>query len=234
MSILDRLEKGEITPDEAAKLLSENQPNVIEAKDPSESAMDVLGKLERGEISADEATQRLENKSPKSNENNTSTQNFAPRFEVVEERFEPARTWGWWFMPIAAGIFVTLLSGLWMSLDVRDGSFGWGFFCAWVPLAIGLLFIVFGVAARRGPWANLSINHRRRNGLTDLVFNMPVPVGMAGTVLRTAGRHIPGLEEADVDNLLNALKESQRKGEHITIQARDDNDDEDVVDITLG
>jgi hypothetical protein len=234
MSILDRLEKGEITPDEAAKLLSEGQSAVLEDKDSSESAMDVLDKLERGQINAEEAAQRLENKSNSPNEPSSFSTKSAPRFEVVEERFEPERTWGWWFIPIAAGIFITLLAGLWMSLDVRDGSFGWGFFCAWVPLTIGLLFIVFGVAARRGPWANLWINRRRRQGQTDLVLNMPVPVGMAGTVLRTAGRHIPGLEEADVDHLLNALKESQRKGEHITIQARDDNDDEDVVDITLG
>ena len=48
MSILERLENGEITPDEAARLLSAEDDTPVNSKDSSESAMDVLGKLERG------------------------------------------------------------------------------------------------------------------------------------------------------------------------------------------
>ncbi len=244
MSILDRLEKGEITPEEAARLLSAQQAESVKAVDSSESAMDVLGKLERGEISADEAALRLQQgrtaeKADRQDGYDTGEPaTFQPitseTFEVREERFEPTRAWGWWFVPIAFGALLTLLAGLWMSADVRDGSFGLGFFCAWLPLAIGVAFIFLGVAARRGPWANLWINRRRRGGDTDVILNVPVPVGMAGTVLRTAGKHIPGLEEQDVDKLLNALAESRRKGEHIQIHTHEDNDDEDIVDITIG
>lgn len=243
LSILDRLEKGEITPEEAARLLSENKFEV-KAKDTSETAMDVLGKLERGEINADEAAQRLqhgrkEEGTQKPDSNGTGEPaTFKPEpsepLEVREERFEPSRTWGWWFIPIAFGALLTLLAGLWMSADVRDGSFGLGFFCAWFPLAIGVLFMLLGVAARRGPWANLWINKRRRGGDTDVILNVPVPIGMAGAVLRTAGKHIPGLDEQDLDKLLDALQESRRKGEHIQIQTKQDNEDEDIVDITIG
>ena len=241
MSILDRLEKGEITPEEAARLLSAQETEPIKAADSSESAMDVLGKLERGEISADEAALRLQSKSRTGQQDSNEVpepSNFKPatfkRFEVREEPFDPDRSWGWWFVPIAVGAVFTLLAGLWMSVDARDGSFGLAFLCAWFPLAIGVLLIFLGIAARRGPWANVWINRRRRGGDTDLILNVPVPVGMAGTVLRTAGKHIPGLEEQDVDKLLNALQESRRKGEHITVHTHQDNDDEDVVDISIG
>lgn len=237
MSILDRLEKGEITPEEAAKLLSTQESEPAKAADPSESAMDVLGKLERGEISADEAAQRLQNGAQKKSnqvDQSAAKQDFGERAHLREDRFDPERTWGWWFVPIAVGAVFTLLAGLWMSVDARDGRFGLAFLCAWFPLAIGVLLIFLGVAARRGPWANLWINRRRRGGDTDLIFNMPVPVGMAGTVLRTAGKHIPGLEEQDVDKLLDALQESRHKGEHITVQTHQDNDDEDIVDISIG
>lgn len=246
MAILDRLEKGEITPEEAARLLSEKEFE-IRTKDSSESAMDILGKLERGEISADEAALRLQQGSkegpPESLDRDVEPTTFQPStfqsetsqpFEVRQDRFEPSRTWGWWFIPIAIGTLFTLLAGLWMSLDARDGSYGLGFFCAWLPLAIGILFILLGVAARRGPWANLWINKRRRGGKTDVILNVPVPVGMAGTVLRTAGRHIPGLDEQDAEKLIQALKDSQRKGEHIQIHTQEDNDDEDIVDISIG
>ncbi len=238
MSILDRLEKGEITPEEAARLLSAQESEPMKAAESSESSMDVLGKLERGEISADEAAQRLKNgaqkKSNGTTDHSSTKQDFAEPVQIREERFDPDRSWGWWFVPIAIGALLTLLAGLWMSTDARDGVFGLGFFCAWFPLAFGVLLIFLGVAARRGPWANLWINRRRRGGDTDLILNVPVPVGMAGTVLRTAGKHIPGLEEQDVEKLLDALQDSRRKGEHITVQTRQDNDDEDIVDITIG
>ena len=239
MSILDRLEKGEITPEEAARLLSAQQAEPVKAADTSETAMDVLGKLERGEINADEAAQRLQgNRSQQKAHTDKDQDANGPetfeRVQIHEERFDQERTWGWWFVPIAFGALLTILAGLWMSADVGDGGFGLGFFCAWFPLAIGVAFILLGVAARRGPWANLWINKRRRGGDTDVILNVPVPVGMAGTVLRTAGKHIPGLEEQDVDKLLNALAESRKRGEHIQIHTNQDNDDEDIVDITIG
>lgn len=244
MSILDRLEKGEITPDEAARLLSTKEADLGKGGgDSGETAMDVLSRLERGEISTQEAAQLLERGNgdrearTQDFEKAGESTNLAPeteRVEVREERFDPARTWGWWFTLIASGAVLTFLAGLWMSSDVRDGSFGIGFLCAWLPLAIGVLLIVLGVATRRGPWANLWINRRRRGGDTDVILDVPVPVGMAGVVLRTVGRHIPGLDEQDVDKLINALQESRRKGEHIQIQSKQDNDDEDIVDITLG
>ncbi len=238
MSILDRLEKGEVTPEEAARLLSAQESEPVKAADSSESAMDVLGKLERGEITADEAARRLQNgekkNSYKTRDHTSAKSDFAEPVHIREERFDPQRSWGWWFVPIAFGALLTLLAGLWMSSDARDGVFGLGFFCAWFPLAIGVLFIFLGVAARRGPWANLWINRRRRGGDTNLILNVPVPVGMAGSILRTAGKHIPGLEEQDVDNLLNALQESGEKGKRIQIHTHEDNDDEDIVDISIG
>lgn len=224
LSILDRLEKGAITPEDAARLLSAEETSEVKATDSSESAMDVLGKLERGEINAEEAAQRLQGGQVETGE----------PAQIREKRFEPSRTWGWWFIPIAFGALLTLLAGLWMSADVRDGNFGLGFLCAWFPLAIGVLFIFLGVAARQGPWANLWINKRRRSGDVDVILNVPVPIGMAGTVLRTAGKHIPGLDEQDVDQLLHALQESRKKGERIQIQTKQDNEDEDIVDITIG
>lgn len=238
MSILDRLEKGELTPEEAARLLSAQKTEPMKTADSSETAMDILGKLERGEISANEASQRLQNGAQKKSDEtadwSSTKQDFVEPVQIREEPFDPDRSWGWWFVPIAVGALFTLLAGLWMSVDARDGSFGLAFLCAWFPLAIGVLLIFLGVAARRGPWANVWINRRRRGGDTDLILNVPVPVGMAGTVLRTAGKHIPGLEEQDVDKLLNALQESRRKGEHITVHTHQDNDDEDVVDISIG
>lgn len=228
MSILNRLEKGEITPEEAAKLLAEENPA---GQPPTEKPMDVLGKLERGEISADEAAERLSAKAaPKA----TSGISEAPRkVEIVgEERFSPARTWGWWAVPIAVGTVFTVLAGLWMAADARDGGLGLGFFCAWLPLSLGILLIFLGWLSQRGPWANVNVKTRRHHGDVDVNLNVPVPIGIATGALRSVGRRIPGLDREDVEKLANALEQNGKKGDSIQIQASDDDDDE-AVDITI-
>lgn len=230
MSILNRLEQGEITPEQAAKLLAEEKPA---GQKPADKPMDVLGRLERGEITADEAAERLAAKAA-SRINGTASE--APRrVEVVDdkERFSPSRTWGWWAIPIAIGTVFTVLAGLWMAADVRDGGLGLGFFCAWLPLSLGILLIFLGWLSQRGPWANVKVKTRRRHGDVDLNLSVPVPIGIATGALRTVGRRIPGLDREDVDKLADALEQTGKKGDSIQIEASDD-DDDDTVDITIG
>lgn len=225
MAILDRLEKGELTPEEAARLLS-NEP-----EKPGERPMGVLEQLERGEIDSDEAARRIgEQANPVDEEEQAPSR---AKVEVVsEDRFSPARTWGWWVIPISAGALLAVLSGLWMSADVRDGNLGFAFLCAWFPMALGILAILFGFYARRGPWASLRVDSRKRTGDRKVNFfmDLPIPIGIAGTVVRTVGRRVPGLDPKDVDKLIDAVKDSGKKGEPIHIKA---DDDDDAVDITI-
>ena len=55
MQILERLEKGEISPDEAARLLSQEEDPAPQKAAELENPMGVLDQLERGEIDTDEA-----------------------------------------------------------------------------------------------------------------------------------------------------------------------------------
>lgn len=227
MSILNRLEKGEITPEQAAQMLAEEKSSGPKT---AEKPMDVLGQLERGEISADEAAERLAAKTAPKTNGHAAT---SSRMEVIdEERFSSSRTWGWWAVPIAIGTVFTVLAGLWMAADARDGGLGLGFFCAWLPLSIGILLIFLGWLSPRGPWANVNVKTRRRHGDVDVNLNVPVPIGIATGALRTVGRRIPGLDREDLDKLADALEQTGKKGDSIQIQANDD-DDDDSVDITI-
>ncbi|MEX2162369.1 MAG: hypothetical protein WD751_10715 [Anaerolineales bacterium] len=226
MAILNRLEKGEISPAEAERLLSTDETSTK-----AEKPMDVLELLERGEISADEAARRLSTKAA-TEELPREREAQPPKVEVIPNHFSTSRTWAWWLIPITAGTLITLLAGLWMAADARDGGLGLGFFCAWFPLAIGILLIVFGWLSQRGPWAHLKVDSRRRGGKVNVNVDLPVPLGVATTALRSVGRHIPGMEQEDVDKLLQAIKESGKKGENIHIQANDEDDNE-IVDITI-
>lgn len=235
MTILDRLEKGEINPEEATRLLAAEENSAAQSKPADDSPMAVLEQLERGEINADEAAKRLgQGAAPVREDDGLGQARKQAKVDVVDsDRFSPARTWGWWVIPISIGALLTLLAGLWMSADARNGI-GLGFFCAWVPLSIGVLLILFGWLSQRGPWAHLRIDSRKRTkpGRVNYFMDLPVPIGVATTVLRSVGKRVPGLEQEDVDKLLKAMQDIGSKGEPIHIRANED-DDDDAVDITI-
>ncbi len=231
LEILNRLEKGEITPEEAARLLS-----VPEDGSPAvpQTPMGVLGQVERGEITADEAAHRLSARA----DINAKRQKPAPKVEVIPgkptaaQRNFAQRTWGWWLVLVAAGAVFAVLGGLWMNLDLRDGSLGLGFFCAWLPLSLGVLLLALGWLVRRGPWANVNFKSQRAGGRVRFDFDLPVSIGVAGSALHFVGDRVPSLDREDVDRLLQALENAGKTGEPIEIRTNSD-DGEDSVDITI-
>ena len=224
--ILNRLEKGEISPEEAARLLS----SVDDASPPSpQTPMGVLEQLERGEITPEEAARRLSNrvKAKETKEGRSSN------VEVTNHKAaKPQRSSNWWLIPIGLGTLFALLAGFWMRADLLDGSFGLAFFCAWVPMAIGVALLLLGWFARRGPWANVNFRSRRAGGRVRFDFDLPVPIGVAGSALHFVGDRVPALGNESVDQLLQALEQAGKDGEPIEIHANSD-DNQDSVDITI-
>lgn len=238
MEILDRLERGEITPEQAAQMLSQETPGEPTPPEP-ETAMGVLEQLERGEIDTEEAARRLSSKAAEAqrqqpHKRRESASHAKPRVEVFTagETARPKNKREWWLVPMLFGVLFTLLAALWMRADAANGI-GIGFVCAWLPLGIGLILILLAVISRNGPWARMQVNSRKASGRVNFVMDMPVPVGVATTALKTAGRYVPGIDETDVEKMTEAFVEIQRTGNPIHIQANDE-DDDDVVDITIG
>ena len=226
LSILNRLEKGEITPEEAARLLTIEEGPAAEPQTP----MGVLEQVERGEINPEEATQRLSALAEKKQPNQEKK---APKVEVIQDKPKSAkRHEGWWLIFVAAGALLAVLAGLWMSADLRDGGIGFGFFCAWIPLSFGVLLLLFGWFARQGPWAHVRVKSNKAEGRGKVKVDVPLPIGVAGIALHLVGDRVPGLDQNDVDKLINALEQASRGGEPIHIQANS-KDGENSVDISI-
>ncbi|MEX2144720.1 MAG: hypothetical protein WD740_08990 [Anaerolineales bacterium] len=225
LNILNRLEKGEISPEEAAGLLSVEEGATTLPQTP----MGVLEQLERGEINPEEAARRLSEPAQAKPQERAKA---AATVEVIPgktKREKPSSNW--WLMPIGLGALLAVLAGLWMSADLRDGGIGIGFFCAWFPLALGVLLLLLGWFASRGPWAHLRVKSHQGERV-KFNLDLPVPIGVAGSALHFVGDRIPGLDKEDMDNLMNALEEAVKGGEPIHIRA-DSDDGDDAVDISL-
>jgi len=226
LEILNRLDKGDITPEEAAGLLSvtgDGSPSL------PQTPMSVLEQLDRGEITPEEASRRLSSGA----EANQRRAKKAPKVEFIQNEPPKAqRSQSWWLILIAVGALFAVLAGLWMRADLGDGSLGLGFFCAWAPMSIGVLLLLLGWFARHGPWANVNFTSRRVGGRVKADINMQVPIGIAGSVLHFVGDRVPALGREDVDRLVVALEQAGKHGEPIQIRTDSENG-EDSVDITI-
>lgn len=221
LEILNRLEKGELSASEAAKLLThEERPAPAD-----NSPLGILEQLDRGKINADEAARRLDAPNPRHQD--SAGQKVRIR-KLANESANAARNWGWWIVPMALGLILTLAGGLWMRNDLGDGQIGVGFFLAWLVLIPGILLILLGWLVRNSHWVHVRVKSVGNYSNFDVRVNAPVPLEVADWVLRKFGARF-----SDKSNILSGVKDAfeqiRTNGQPIHVQAIDE--DGDGVDV---
>ena len=174
MRILESLEKGEISPEEAARLLAEGKEL------PPEKPLKILERLEQGEISADEAAQRL-GAGKQERPIDTPVEVWDNESVVIE----PAENAGdaWKFL-LGLGVAVVILSGAWMAYLLSRSGMNFWFYCAWLPLALGVALTAFGWFTRNSTWMQLNVRAKKSDD-RRIYFSLPLPVE---AVVRWASR----------------------------------------------
>lgn len=232
LSILDRLEKGEINPEEAARLLSASgQTQEHEAHGETDSPMGVLGQLDRGEINADEAARRLEVAKRPTQRSRVYNRDF-PKISVrniANEANKSSRSW-WWRPPLIVGIVMTALSALWLQADASDGIFGFWFYVALLPLFAGIALIVTGELLRRSHWVRVRVTGQDHGHDVNVNTQLPIPFDLASGLMEKLGLNIRGFDAGTVEQIKAALKKASEDGQPVHIQA---NGDEGAVDIYI-
>lgn len=231
MRILKMIEDGEVSPEEGAKLLLElgSAPSKPAAET---SIMQVLEQIESGELSPDEGINMLseDNSSPQSavnivfDDEDSSDQQKPPSIPDTEI----SRWKQWWTYPMYIGIAVVVLAALWMNSAYQNSSYGFWFFCSWVPLALGILLISLSWLSQKGPWIHVRVRGKKDN----VAISMPAPLGLAGWALRTFGHHIPNLDKTSVDEIITALDQSIKSNAPLYINV--DEEDGDHVEVFIG
>lgn len=166
MRILESLENGELSPQEAASLLEKGRAL------PPEKPLRILERLEQGEIGAEEAAKRL---------GAAEEPRAVPEVEVLDSEsvvIEAAEDAGdaWKFL-VGVGVVFVVLSSLWMAYTLDRTGMNFWFYCAWLPLALGVALTAFGWFTRNSTW--LQVNVRARDEDRRIFFTLPLPVEAA-------------------------------------------------------
>jgi hypothetical protein len=185
MSILEKLERGEITPQDAERLLTQAPA----APSSDAGRMSILEQVERGELTADEAAGKLVMDAvvEKTRHVHHGKRHAEPAEEDVT--FTPvtdaARIWKWF---IGAGLIVTVATAAFMGFVQQRSGMNFWFYCAWLPLAVGIALTALAWSARNSTWLQMQVRSRDKG--RRIFFTLPLPVTLIQNFLARRGGHI--------------------------------------------
>lgn len=177
MAILSRLERGEITPAEAERLLSGTPAAAAQPGTPP-SRMGILEQLERGELSADQAAEQLAAHAAAHAAPAARPRRDWGEAEAEEEvSFVEAGASDFWRVFLGIGLVLIVLSAGLMAFILQRAGMNFWFYCTWLPLAAGIVLAALAWAARNSTWLQLQVRSRKENG-QRVYINMPLPLGL--------------------------------------------------------
>lgn len=179
--ILQKVERGELSPSEAAELLSgaPSAPSAPPAPPPpAAQAAPFLANL------------------PIRVESGPSAPPRDPEAELDDIDTRLAGWKRWWMIPLWAGMGVFLLGAALMAWGYTAGRMFW-FYCSFLPLLMGLGVMGLAWWSQRARWLHVRVEDpdEKTGKTTRVSVSMPLPIHFAGWVLRTFGNRIPGLRD---------------------------------------
>ena len=196
--ILQMVEEGKITAEQAASLM-----RALEA-DQTEAEAEVI--------------------QPEPPPGPAGSETSAPEFEEVKAR---ARRWA--LIPLWTGIAVTVFSawGIYAILNDFGTSYWW--ICLLFPLFIGILLIAISAGGPGTRWLYVNVDRRyARDWPRTITFGFPLPLGLTSWFLRNFGHTIHGLDETNVDDIIQILDATGTSDGPLIVNVNDDDEGEHV------
>ncbi len=173
MEILQKLERGEISPADAEKMLSGLMDVPRAPKAPPATRMGILEQVEAGTLGADEAArlllqQRAASRLPLGAQAGAEDAEEEISFDEVP----PRRAWK---VFLGIGLFFTVLSALWMNFILQRSGMNFWFYCTWLPFSVSILITALAWMARNSTWVQMHLRSNKGQG-GNLYLTLPVPV----------------------------------------------------------
>jgi hypothetical protein len=239
MHILDMLETGKITPQQATILL------------------DALVDEAPGDLPQLELPEQLELTPAHSELESGTWQNEADRQSGAEWQSPPEegaaadeplpdppeippemRKWRQYWLGLfifSLGLLVFFAFLMYRALE--NGGYGFWFFCSWIPFLLSVAAVALSWQSRTMPWLHLRVDQAQDEWPRRIAFSFPLPVGLASWAMRTFGHRIPNLENSglsvdDMDKLIYGLQDYTSPDNPLYIEV--DEDDGERVLIYIG
>jgi len=208
LELLQRVERGEISADEASRLLEEWTD---EQHGP--------GKDAEPEVIVEHL--RVGASSPGVRGSDFNTQHAA-------------RWVRWWVLPYTIGVIFTVLGAVWLYLGYNGGNISVGFWLAWIPFMLGVAVMALSWRARASHWIHVRVRQQPGRRPSVIAFSIPFPYRLIKWTTRNFGHYFPPqIRGVDLDELMDTIEESVTSDNPVYIWVNDESDQE-QVEIWIG
>lgn len=206
IELLQKVERGEISAEEASRLLEQMQDyQVFEPEQEGSKSYHAAGE--------DQDSETL-----------TATGDL--------RKF--GRFTRWWIIPYTFGVLITALGAFWIYLGWNGGEITFGFWIAWLPFISGVAFMALSWRARASHWIHLRVQQQQGRRPERFTISMPLPLGIIKWANRTFGHHFPQeVRGIDLDDFIDSIEESVTSDNPIYVWV-DDAKEQQQVEIWIG
>jgi hypothetical protein len=226
LEILNKIESGEITPEEGARLLEELALKNIDSPEKEKSTLNILSKIESGEISSEEGIELLQSGTER-DDKFTGEPGVSSSPSISDEEMKKWKQW--WMYPMYVGVAIVVLAAMWMSSSYANHGYNFWFYCAWLPFLLGILLIGISSRSKAGPWVHVRVKSENQR----VAVSIPIPIRLTAWGLKNFGHYIPHMENTALDEIILALEDTSKAGTPLYVQV-DDGEDGERVEVFIG
>lgn len=192
LQVLQRMERGELSMEDAARLLSR-----LDAGEPIE----MVGLVEAIEVTQTiedtEAVETIEQPEPLAEiPSPPAAERVEPEWSASPAQDEPKHHRSeWWLLPFVLGLLLTVSAASWMMQGFATAGLGWGFWLSFFPLGLGVAMMWFGWELRKARWLHLRVDQGAGNFPKVIAFSFPLPTGLMRWGMRRFG-HFQSVQQA--------------------------------------
>ncbi len=133
-----------------------------------------------------------------------------------------------WVYPLAAGLGLLAIAGIFTGLVMRDGrQLGW-LVCTLPPMILGALVMALAWWSRSARWLHVRV----RDGEKRINVSLPLPLRLAAWGVRLARPWVPQLRDTAVDELILSLAETDSREGILAVEVNEGVDEQ--VRVYLG
>ena len=132
-------------------------------------------------------------------------------------------------IPLWSGVFIAVLSAWGIYSVQQSAGVNFWFFCLIFPLMLGVLLIALGAGGQSSKWFYVNVDRRHADDWPrNITFGFPLPLGLTAWFLRNFGHTIRGMQNTNVDEIIQVLDATGKSGEPSHHRCHDDEDGEHV------
>ena len=136
------------------------------------------------------------------------------------------------FIPLGAGIIITVLGAYWMYSAMLKSGFGFWFLCSWVPFVLGVAIVALSAITKNTRWVYVNVKQKPGEWPRRIVIAFPIPTGLLRWGIKNFGHNIPVEQREKTDYVLKAVFDDNAFNEPLFVDVHDD--DGEHVQVYIG